>query len=613
MAADPSPGAGSRRIMTQQDRSPHSARSWPLLLLLVLTLAAFAVALLAPYRLDTDTAFQLQSVQQWVQGSVPVPGFLRLADPRDLSRDTLLWSNWFPPGFPYLYAPLVASGLPFAGALRATSLLLFLLGGLGWLRLSGRIEMSRTVRLLSVLALAGYAVTIGGAGSLRTADVVAWAAAPWLIALALRCGAGERHATGLFFAGLALGATYWLRYSLFLIALALLAWVAARTAFAKSGSLGGRAGRLAVLGIGFGLPVAALFGLHLRFSDNLTESVTGTRSAWVIDDKTPVQPLRLAVSLAGAPGLGLFQNDLWIHHLVFFSDARLPFLRGMSNADRLLLKSLLGIPGTAVLAWGLARAYRRRTEPAAQLAALAAATAVGFYLALTAVSTLVGYNYLINEVRFAAGFLPLGYPFVLSGWLDGRGRLGRIGGGLLLAVLFVAPLLFVAAVFAKDDLRDRRVPPYTAAASGLFTPELSRHDAAEVQAAVAAVVAAGRSPRDLVVLAGPRGWGSSFVMWLDVPRRVFPVSTYVAPLGNRFLDAADLNSRTPLRSSQPLRVVLVTSRALADDGSLAALESRFPQAGAWQSAPVPADAAVTISWSDLDPNRPERRPEALRP
>lgn len=606
--------------MTQQDPSHSSARSWPLLLLLILTLAAFAVALLAPYRLDTDTAFQLQSVQQWVQGSVPVPGFLRLADPRDLSRDTLLWSNWFPPGFPYLYAPLVAAGLPFAAALRATSLLLFLLGGLGWLRLSGRIEMSRTVRVLSVLALAGYAVTIGGAASLRTADVVAWAAAPWLIALALRCGAGERHAVALFFAGLALGATYWLRYSLFLIALALLAWVAARTAFAKTGSLGGRAGRLAVLGLGFGLPVAALFGLHLRFSDNLTESVTGTRSAWVIDDKTPVQPLRLAVSLAGAPGLGLFQNDLWIHHLVFFSDARLPFLRGMSNADRLLLKSLLGIPGTAVLAWALARASRRRTEPAARLAALAAVTAGGFYLALTAVSILVGYNYLINEVRFAAGFLPLCYPFVLSGWLDPGerswdrwDRWGRIGGGLLLAVFFVAPLLFVAAVFAKDDLRDRLVPPYTAAASGLFTPELSRHDAAGVQAAVAAVSEVRRSPRDLVVLAGPRGWGSSFVMWLDVPRRVFPVSTYVAPLGNRFLDAADLNSRTPLRSSQPLRVVLVASRALADDGSLATLESRFPQAGAWQSAPVPADAAVTISWSDLDPDRPERRPEALRP
>jgi|GEM_PF-2592195 len=606
--------------MTQQDPSHSSARSWPLLLLLILTLAAFAVALLAPYRLDTDTAFQLQSVQQWVQGSVPVPGFLRLADPRDLSRDTLLWSNWFPPGFPYLYAPLVAAGLPFAAALRATSLLLFLLGGLGWLRLSGRIEMSRTVRVLSVLALAGYAVTIGGAASLRTADVVAWAAAPWLIALALRCGAGERHAVALFFAGLALGATYWLRYSLFLIALALLAWVAARTAFAKTGSLGGRAGRLAVLGLGFGLPVPALFGLHLRFSDNLTESVTGTRSAWVIDDKTPVQPLRLAVSLAGAPGLGLFQNDLWIHHLVFFSDARLPFLRGMSNADRLLLKSLLGIPGTAVLAWALARASRRRTEPAARLAALAAVTAGGFYLALTAVSILVGYNYLINEVRFAAGFLPLCYPFVLSGWLDPGerswdrwDRWGRIGGGLLLAVFFVAPLLFVAAVFAKDDLRDRLVPPYTAAASGLFTPELSRHDAAGVQAAVAAVSEVRRSPRDLVVLAGPRGWGSSFVMWLDVPRRVFPVSTYVAPLGNRFLDAADLNSRTPLRSSQPLRVVLVASRALADDGSLATLESRFPQAGAWQSAPVPADAAVTISWSDLDPDRPERRPEALRP
>jgi hypothetical protein len=542
-------------------------------------------------------------VRQWRHGAVPAPGYLSLPDPRDLSHDTLLWSNWFPPAFPFLYAPLAAAaGLSFAAALRLTSLLLCLLGSLGWLRLADRLDLTLPVRLLFALSLAGYALTIGGAASLRTADIVSYAAAPWLVALVLACGAWARRAPLLGLCGLALGATYWLRYSLFLTALPLLAWVAFQTVFGDRDAGGavpvapGRRGaRLLVLGLAFVLPIAALFVFNLRHADSLAASATGTRTAWVIGDKTPVRPLRLAAGLAGSPGLGLFQDDLWLHHLVNFSDARLPFLRGMDGAARILLKSLLGIPGTAALAWGLARGLRRLSGP---LPALAVAVPVGFYLALTAVSLLVGYNYLINEVRFAAGFLPLAHPVVLAGWLrrDGGGRRSVLG-VLLLLVLFVPSLLFAAAVFLKNDLRDRLRPPYTATATGLFTPELSRRDAAAVQAAV---TAATESPRDVVVLAGPRGWGSSFVMWPEVDRRVFPVSTYVAPLGARFLAAADLDGRAPLITSQPLRVVLVVEQSLTTDGSLAALEARFPQAGPWRGVPVPPGAAVAVFSSELE-------------
>jgi hypothetical protein len=567
----------------------------PHLLLLALTLAAFAAASLVPYRIDTDTALQLESVRQWRHGSVPAPGYLSLPDPRDLSRDTLLWTNWFPPAFPFLYAPLAAAGLPFAATLRLTSLLLFLLGSLGWLRLADRLDPPLPVRLLFALSLTGYALTLGGAASLRTADVVSYAAAPWLVALALACGAKPWRTSLLGLCGLALGATYWLRYSLFLTALPLLAWVAFQTVRGAREAGGHRGGRLLVLGLAFALPIAALFAFNVRHADSLAATVTGTRTAWVIGDKTPVRPLRLAAGLAGSPGLGLFQDDLWIHHLVNFSDARLPFLRRMGGAGRILLKSLLGIPGTAALAWGLARGLRRLSGP---LPALAVAVPAGFYLALTAVSFLVGYNYLINEVRFAAGVLPLAHPIVLAGWLgrDGDGR-RSIPGVLLLLVLFVPPLLFAAAVFLKNDLRDRLRPPYTATATGLFTPELSRRDAAAVQAAVAA---AAESPRDVVVLAGPRGWGSSFVLWPEIDRRVFPVSTYVAPLGARFQDAASLDGRVPLTTSRALRVVLVVAQSLTTDGSLAALEARFPQAGPWRGVPVPPGAAVAVLSSTLE-------------
>src|SRR5436305_10483834 len=134
---DASPGCGRGSL----DRPPPSLMNsrllhfGPRLLLTVLAAGAFLIALAAPYRLDTDTGFQLRSLQQWVRGESTSPGTLLLPDPQDLSRDVSLWSNWWPPGFPLLYAPLVAGGLPLAAALRLPSLLLFLAGAWGWLGL----------------------------------------------------------------------------------------------------------------------------------------------------------------------------------------------------------------------------------------------------------------------------------------------------------------------------------------------------------------------------------------------------------------------------------------------------------------------------------------------
>ncbi len=558
----------------------------PYALVLVLASAAFLAAAAVPYRVDTDSAFQLGSILQWLHGASPSPGVLRLPDPGDLSRDRLVWSTWWPPGFPLLYAPLAAM-LPFSAALRATSFLLFLAGAAGWLRLMDRLEPPPPpwLRLLMALCLSGYAVTIGGAASLRSADLLAFAAGPWLAALALRLRERE---SPLFLGGIAFGASYWLRYSLFLAVLPLAVFAGWRLLRER------RLLRLATLTLGFALPVAALFLLNLRLSENLKETATGARSTWAVDDPHAFRPARLAVSLAGAPGLGLFQTDLWATHLTFFSDSRLPFPRALGNDDRLFLKSLLGVPGTALLAWALARERRRRRPGAA--ADLAAVAAAGFYLILAAVSLLVGYDYLAKETRFAAGVLPLAYPFVLAAAFT-RGRRGTaLPAALLAAFLLGAPLVFGAAEFAKRDLHDRLPLRGSAAATGLLTPELSPRSVPEVRAAVAAL----RSPADLVVVAGPAGWGSSYVMGLDLPFRTLPVGTFPAPLGARYLDAGELRGTMPLRSSRPLRVVVVAAHDLVRGGWLPGIKSRFPQARLWRTAPVPAHSNVEIWFSDLE-------------
>lgn len=571
-----------------------------LLLLLALAAAVFLAGLAVPYRLDSDTGFQLRSVQQWALGLSPSPGTLRLPDPHDLSRDRLLWSNWWPPGFPFLCAPLVAAGLSIADALRLLSFVLFLAGSSGWLLLLRELELPPVVHLLFTVALASYAMTIGGAASMRSADVLAYAAGSWLALLALRLEEAPPRPQALFLGGVLLGASYWLRYSLFLAAVALLAWLAVRTA-CRHGRPDGRAlGSLVSLGAGFALPVLGLTLLNLAVSGNLSESLTGTRSAWALSETRSARPLALAVSLAGAPGLALFQNDLWLNHLTHFSDSWVPMFRALDPAQRIVAKALLGIPATAVLAWGLARGRRRR--PGAP-AILAVALPAGFYLLLAVLSLAVRYNYLAKEARFASCFLPLVFPFVLAGWLErdlpdeDRWTARQLAGLGLTALFFAVPLLFVTANFVRNEIGDRLAVRYRPSATGLYMPELSSRDVPEVRETVAAML---QSPRDLVVVAGPSGWGSAFLLWLEFPQRVFPVGTFVAPLGAGYLDASDLRSTAPLRSSRRLRVVLVADRGLAEDGSLLRLQSRFPQARSWRSAPLPAHAHTVVSYSDLE-------------
>jgi hypothetical protein len=585
--------------MTAPRSEPLRSRLQAGAVLLVLAAAAFLAATAVPYRVDSDIAFQIKPIEQWLQGVTPTPFTLRLPDPQDLSRDSSLWSNWWPPALPLLYTPLAAAGLPLANALRVTSLLLFLAGSFGWLQLGERAGLSGLGRPLYAVSLAAYALTIGGAATLHTADLPAYAAGPWLILLALRQGERETGPGRLFLGGLALGATYWVRYALFLTSLPLLAWVAIRNAGAVRLSRwrwSFRLRHLAALGLGFALPVLVLFLLNLRQAA-LAETVSGARSLWHLDRRA-AHPLFLALSVLGSPGLGAFQGDLWITHLAYFSDAWLPWVRNFGEIERLALKAVLGLPGTLALAWALYRA-RRRASPLAPFATLLAA---GFYAALALVSLLVGYNYLLNEPRLAAGLVPLLQAILiaecLAAWRDARAPRTRAIAALALTVVFAVPTAFAAASFAKKDLHDRYTLRYRTSRTGLFMPELAERDVPTVRAVVAANL---RSPRDVVVLAGYGGWGdSAFVPWLEFPQRTFPVAPFFEPLGVRYVAAADLRGTATFRSSRPLRLVLVLARALVQDGTLSRLEGRVPQARLWTAVPLPAGANVAVYFSDLE-------------
>jgi hypothetical protein len=565
--------------------------------LLLVVAAVFLAASFVPYRVDTDTGFQLRAVQQWTRGETPSPGTLRLPDADDLSRDALVWSSWWPPGFPFLYAPLAAAGLSLASALRLTSLLLFLAGAAGWMRIADGMPLTRPVRILYALSLAAYAMTFGGAASLRSADNLSFAAAPWLVLLVLRL-APRPSSWKLLLCGMALGASYWLKYTLFLVALPLAAWLTGR--ILQSWWRGDRrAGlRIAALGIGLALPIAGLVALNAWQSRSLAEGATGARSLWKAEDLRSAKPLPVILGVAGAPGLALFQSHLWIRHLFYFSDRRLRFLGSLDGFERLLLVSLAGLPGTAALLWALAICWRNRFETLSL--SLAVTAACGFYAALGAVSLAVLYNYPANEPRYAIGLMPLLHPFALTAWLTkarSSPRTARVLAVAALALFFLAPIAFATANFARNELGASLAQPYRPSATGLYVPEISSRDVPAVQARIASFL---RSPRDVVVLAGPAGWGSSLMMWLETPWRTLPVSTFCLPLGGRYVEAADLRASRPLTSARPLRIVLVAALSLEPQGWLPRLQSRFPQAGTWTAAPRIPGSNVGIWFSDLE-------------
>jgi len=574
-------------------------RFLPWAILLALMAVAFFAGFQVPYRVDSDVAFQLKSLEQWLSGASPTPATLSLPEPQDLSRSSRLWSRWWLPGFPFIYAPLAATGLPLAAALRLTSLLLFLAGCAGFLRFAARAGLPGWARLLFAVSLAGYGLTLGGATSLRTVDVLTFAAGPWLALLAWSQVEGEPRPDRLFLAGLALGATYWIRYGLFLTALPLLAWMVFRIVQPGPGPHGRRSspGSLAALAFGFLLPVAALLALDLR-ADDVPETLDGGSSVQADGDAPASHLPFLALSMAGGPGLSLFQNEHWLTHLVFFSDSRLPFFRGLDDTRRLAAKVLLGVPATLLLVWALVRA-RRRSNP---LAGFALFVTVAFFLELAVASLVLGYNYLAYEPQRAAGLLPLVQALVLGEWLAGwRGssRLrDRAVAALGLTLFFAVPLAFVGADFVRNEIGDRLALRYTPSSTGLWMPEISQRNVPEVQAAVSSALL---SPGDAVVLAGTESWRgySAFVPWLEFPQRVFPVAPYSAPLGTRLGAAADLSGSAPFHSDRPLRLVLVLARGLVADGSLPRLQARFPQARSWAEVPVPAHSEVAVYFSDL--------------
>lgn len=585
----------------------------PRTLLVLLAVLGYAATAWRPYPVGSDLAFHVQSLRQWRLGQSPGPNWVAVPDPRDLSTLRQVWTVWWPPGVAFAFAPLAATPLPLGHALRLTAGLLFLAGCAGWWRLALRLGLSRPALSLAALMLLSYGPLIGGMAVLTAGDVLPFALVPWLwlwTCSALGVWDADRPASPvplrrLLPLAFLLGGLYWVKYSGFLTGVGLIACLLLHALVTPGRSL---ARRLAVALPGalcFAVPVLALTWCNGAFGGTLnTVTQNAERSFFAPPDSPPA----LLLYLAGAPGLDLFQAEGWITHLTSFTAVSERAVRLLGGGDPEKARAVLGLPGTAVLLLALALARRRLPARVFRITCILAAVPLALLAALTAV---VGFNFLVNSLRFSAAFL-LPVQFLALEILVQEAqhpRLRRRTAAVTLGALFFAlPLAYLAADFALHHaFAPARERP---TAQRLSVSQLSSGD---LRRLVAAIERAAPGPSDVVVLAVPDGAGTSFAAWLEMRRPSLPLGYFYGPLASSLGAAADLEGEVPFRTARPLRVALVVAKPLVDSGLLPRLQRRFPQAGPWREHPAPPDAAVRILSAELRPLPPAPASSTLPP
>lgn len=82
-------------------------------------------------------------------------------NPKDLSQNLQTWIVWHAPGVSIAFLPLTAIGLPLGVAVRTTAYILFVSGGIGWLKVLDAIGSDFRVKMIVACLLSLYYLEIG--------------------------------------------------------------------------------------------------------------------------------------------------------------------------------------------------------------------------------------------------------------------------------------------------------------------------------------------------------------------------------------------------------------------------------------------------------------------
>lgn len=411
-----------------------------------------------------DPVMQLSALVQHVGGDSPAWNALVRTGPADLAADHVERIGWWAPALPLSVWPGLASGLSLGQAIHMVFALVLLAGACGWALWLRRFPLP--LAWMTILAALLPWLRPATSGLFRfSGDFLAWCAAPWLFIVMLTAwrelGSEKPRTTLIGLCGLAIGSSYLVKYSLFVVAAAGLVVLAARAL---------RRGRL--------LPIFLLSSamalcpvvlkIHLVFGGAGDPLGAALPKAPLIQD--------LGFALAN-PILALADAGF----LAFFALVH-PGIGMLGGHDQSML-IWVGLPGAAVLAW-LVRDRLRSPQPdAVKFPLLVLPVFSLLMLALWRTSDVAQDARLFTPVAQAS--LPAVLALGLSAWSERV--LARKAALMFFGAAYVAIPLGAGATYAAAKLAvsaDSPAPnglnlPALPGSPADWAPELSSLDTAD--------------------------------------------------------------------------------------------------------------------------------------
>ncbi len=406
-----------------------------------------------------DPVVQLKAYQQHSRGESPTWNIWMRVDPMDLSRDIPEPIGWWPPAIPILADAATRSlGLDLGTSLRLIVVAAGAVGVAGWAVWWSRFSLP-AAWLFGFVALIPWLRHASSMFFRFSGEIFAFAAAPWIFLGLAGCLARlRRNDTSLAvpaLTGLAIGFGYWLKYSLFVTALA---GLFATVILASRGLREWRSVLRPLLALSLAMAVAPI-ALKLLLA---------TQGA--LDPVGRANPANLTATLAlffvGNPALGLADAaglffDLLVH----------PGFAGLGGHHHSIV-AWIGFPGGILLLWLLRSLLPRRDE-------IASHVALGTLTLPIFAVLMLGLWVSSDVARDTRFFIPVAFaalPAVLlagrSAWITARAPLRAL---LLTAttIYLVAPLVYGPLFVALKIVRSHESRP---GPTGLALPSLGTTD-----------------------------------------------------------------------------------------------------------------------------------------
>ena len=135
-----------------------------------------------------DISAQVLSTQHFISGKINSPNIVLAPSNNDLSRNTAIW-HIRPPGASWFALPGMFLGLEIGNAIKFSLVLIGLLGGIGWLKLSNKLGV-RKQGLIYLSLLLGLSIGLT-TNRLGTMNSTLFAIVPWMLLWAIQISAQD--------------------------------------------------------------------------------------------------------------------------------------------------------------------------------------------------------------------------------------------------------------------------------------------------------------------------------------------------------------------------------------------------------------------------------------